>query len=29
MDDFDFNKDSSIEFEDGYISPGWNRYKKK
>ena len=28
MDDFDFNQDSSIEFEDGYRSPGWNRYKK-
>ena len=27
-DDFDFNQDNSIEFEDGYRSPGWDRYKK-
>ena len=27
-DDFEFNQDNSIEFEDGYRSPGWDRYKK-
>ena len=27
-DEFDFNQDSSIEFEDEYRSPGWDRYKK-
>ena len=27
-DDFDFNQDNSIEFEDEYRSPGWDRYKK-
>ena len=28
IDDFDFNQDSSIEFENEYRSPGWDRYKK-
>ena len=28
IDDFDFNQDSSIEFDEEYRSPGWNRYKK-
>ena len=27
-DNFEFNQDNSIEFEDEYRSPGWNRYKK-
>ena len=27
-DDFDFNQDTSIEFEEEYRSPGWDRYKK-
>ncbi len=27
-DDFEFNQDNSIEFEDEYRSPGWDRYKK-
>ena len=27
-DEFDFNQDSSIEFDDEYRSPGWDRYKK-
>ena len=27
-DDFDFNQDKSIEFDEEYRSPGWNRYKK-
>ena len=27
-DDFDFNQDISIEFNDEYRSPGWDRYKK-
>ena len=26
--DFDFNQDSSIEFDEEYRSPGWDRYKK-
>ena len=26
--DFEFNQDNSIEFEDEYRSPGWDRYKK-
>jgi len=29
IDDFEFNQDNSIEFDDGYRSPGWNRYKKR
>ena len=29
IDDFEFNQDSSIEFDEGYRSPGWERYKKK
>jgi len=28
IDDFDFNQDDSIEFDEEYRSPGWNRYKK-
>ncbi len=28
VEDFEFNQDNSIEFEDGYRSPGWDRYKK-
>ncbi len=27
-DDFEFNQDNSIEFDEEYRSPGWNRYKK-
>ena len=27
-DDFDFNQDNSIEYDDEYRSPGWDRYKK-
>ena len=27
-DDFDFNQDSSIDFDSEYRSPGWERYKK-
>ena len=27
-DDFDFNQDNSIEFNEEYRSPGWNRFKK-
>ena len=27
-DDFEFNQDDSFEFEEGYRSPGWDRYKK-
>ncbi len=27
-DDFDFNQDQSLDFEDEYRSPGWDRYKK-
>ena len=27
-DDFEFNQDSSIEFDEEYRSPGWDRYKK-
>ena len=27
-DNFEFNQDNSIEYEDEYRSPGWNRYKK-
>ena len=26
--EFDFNQDNSIEFEEGYRSPGWDRFKK-
>ena len=26
--DFEFNQDNSIEYEEGYRSPGWDRYKK-
>ncbi len=26
--DFDFNQDASIEYDEGYRSPGWDRYKK-
>ncbi len=28
-DDFDFNQDNSIEFDEGYRSPGWDRLKRK
>ena len=28
-DDFEFNQDNSIEFNEEYRSPGWDRYKKK
>ena len=28
VEDFEFNQDNSIEFDDEYKSPGWNRYKK-
>jgi len=28
VDDFDFNQDNSIEFDEGHRSPGWDRYKK-
>ena len=28
IDEFDFNQDTSIEFDDEYRSPGWDRYKK-
>ena len=27
-DDFEFNQDTSIDFEETYRSPGWDRYKK-
>ena len=27
-DDYEFNQDNSIEFDEEYRSPGWNRYKK-
>ncbi len=27
-DDFEFNQDNSIEFDEEYRSPGWNRFKK-
>ena len=27
-DDFDFNQDNAIDFDDEYRSPGWDRYKK-
>ena len=28
VDDFEFNQDNSIEFDEEYRSPGWDRYKK-
>jgi len=28
IEDFDFNQDSSIEFNDEFRSPGWERFKK-
>ena len=28
IDDFDFNQDSTIDFDDEYRSPGWERFKK-
>ena len=28
VDDFEFNQDSSIDFNEEYRSPGWDRYKK-
>ena len=27
-EDFEFNQDNSIDFEEEYRSPGWDRYKK-
>ena len=27
-DDFEFNQDNTIEFDNEYRSPGWDRYKK-
>ena len=27
-DDFEFNQDNAIEFDEEYRSPGWDRYKK-
>ena len=28
IEDFEFNQDNSIEYDEGYRSPGWDRYKK-
>ena len=28
IDDFDFNQDNTIDFDDEYRSPGWERFKK-
>ena len=28
IDDFEFNQDNSIEFDEEFRSPGWDRYKK-
>ena len=28
VNDFEFNQDNSIEFDDEYRSPGWDRFKK-
>ena len=28
VEDFEFNQDNSIEFDEGYRSPGWDRFKK-
>ena len=28
-DEFEFNQDNSIEFDEEYRSPGWDRFKKK
>ncbi len=28
IEDFEFNQDNSINFDEEYRSPGWNRYKK-
>ena len=28
-DEFEFNQDTSIEFDEEYRSPGWDRFKKK
>ena len=27
-EDFEFNQDSPLDFEDEYRSPGWERFKK-
>mgnify|MGYP001263192441 FL=1 len=27
-EDFDFNQDNTIEFNEEHRSPGWDRYKK-
>ena len=29
IDDFDFDQDNAIEFDEEFRSPGWDRYKKK
>ena len=29
MMNFEFNQDTSIEFDEEYRSPGWDRFKKK
>ena len=28
VEDFEFNQDASIEFDEEYRSPGWDRFKK-
>ena len=28
IEDFEFNQDNSIEYDEEYRSPGWDRYKK-
>ena len=28
IDDFEFNQDNAIEYNEEYRSPGWNRFKK-
>ena len=28
IDEFEFNQDNSIDFDEEYRSPGWNRYKR-
>ena len=28
IDDFEFNQDNTIEYDESYRSPGWDRYKK-
>ena len=29
IDDFEFNQDNSLEFQEEYRSPGWERFQKK